>query len=1029
MDVMSWTMLRFPAPLLSSLALAVGLLTASGQAHAQGIPSFGGFGGGGFGGGGFGGGGGGKRGFGGGPIRRDEGRGPSNDGGGFGPKSFGRENFNSGPKGRRDDEGGGRPRSMGDAFGSGKREGGKPERGGKSDFSSRPKIERETNIDPRGGGRLGKQGKDVDSSAGRTPKPSRETAGEDAKRGGKFERATAGDKLKLPATKPERAAIKDGNPKNSRPKTDDVSSGEGPKRPGPSRDAKDQPKSGDIATGGDPKTPRDPKYPPKGEVGTVGDAKDRWPGRPTRDPGNPPKRGEVATGVDGKSPRDPKGDNTPSSSGSGNCFDHICPDNPSPTGGNPPKGGVATGGDDVKPPRDPKTPPKGDDVATGGDPKNPWPPRDPRNPRDDVSTGGGTKNPWPSRDPMTPPKGGGGVVTGGPKPPRDPSGGNTPPSSGSGNCFDHICPDNPTPPGGTPPNPTPTNDGGTPPCRGPKCGGQPDSNPTPTNDDGTPPCRGPRCGGQPDSNPTPTNDDGTPPCRGPRCGGQPDGNPTPTNDDGTPPCRGPRCGGRPEGNPIPTNDDGTPPCRGPRCQDGPGRPPIIVIDPVLPVDGGEPPYIPPSYTPPSAPTPVYEPATPDRPRQPQPPTRQADRASPPSALPPSVLPPFDAPLPPRRAFATADQPPYRPNELLVTVQGQDPEALAGQLAQSFNLTIQESQAFTLLQDRRVYRFGIPDNRAVEGLAAAVATAPGVAQTSPNFYHFLQGAGGGDVGSLQYALPKLRVPDTEGLVSGRGVTVAVIDSGVDTRHPALRGANIVFFDAVDGGVKDPDAHGTAITGIIAGKGDVSGIAPGAKILAIRAFAPEKLGAAPVTTSMALARATDTAVARGARVINMSFAGPRDPLLQSLIEAAYDKDVVFVAAAGNQGPSAPASYPAAYEQVIGITATDENDGLYAMANRGPYVSVAAPGVDILVPVTGEGLDYMSGTSFAAAHISGIAALLMERNPRLGPEDVRSILLNAAHDLGKVGYDEDFGAGLADAYGALIMASPNLQSSVNR
>jgi subtilisin family serine protease len=82
-----------------------------------------------------------------------------------------------------------------------------------------------------------------------------------------------------------------------------------------------------------------------------------------------------------------------------------------------------------------------------------------------------------------------------------------------------------------------------------------------------------------------------------------------------------------------------------------------------------------------------------------------------------------------------------------------------------------------------------------------------------------------------------------------------------------------------------------------------------------------------------------------------------------------------------------------------------------------------------VTGEGLDYMSGTSFAAAHISGIAALLMERNPRLGPEDVRSILLNAAHDLGKVGYDEDFGAGLADAYGALIMASPNLQSSVNR
>src|SRR5690606_7623626 len=135
------------------------------------------------------------------------------------------------------------------------------------------------------------------------------------------------------------------------------------------------------------------------------------------------------------------------------------------------------------------------------------------------------------------------------------------------------------------------------------------------------------------------------------------------------------------------------------------------------------------------------------------------------------------------------------------------------------------------------------------------------------------------GGLQYALPKLRVPDTQDLVSGRGVTVAVIDSGVDTGHPALRKANIQFYDAVNGGVKDPDNHGTAITGIIAGKGEVSGIAPGVKVLAIRAFAPERLGAAPVTTSMALARATDVAVARGARVVNMSFAGPRDELLIS------------------------------------------------------------------------------------------------------------------------------------------------------
>ena len=181
-------------------------------------------------------------------------------------------------------------------------------------------------------------------------------------------------------------------------------------------------------------------------------------------------------------------------------------------------------------------------------------------------------------------------------------------------------------------------------------------------------------------------------------------------------------------------------------------------------------------------------------------------------------------------------------------------------------------------------------------------------------------------------------------------------------------------------------------------------------------------------MALARATDTAFARGARVFNMSFAGPRDPLLLELIDAGHEKGAVFIAAAGNAGPKAPPAYPAAYEKVIGITATDELDALYIMANRGAYVSIAAPGVDILAPVTGKALDYMSGTSFAAAHITGVVALLMERNPQLKPDEIRDILAKAARDLGAAGQDEDFGAGLADAYAALVMASPKLQSSIS-
>jgi subtilisin family serine protease len=889
---MRGTMLRFLTPLLPSLALILGLFSATECAQAQGMPSFGR--------GGYGGGGGGGN-FERGPFRRGDRE--DERFGGFGRKGpWGdKDKDKDERKGPSRESDGGMRSAPGEGPGRAGRGRWKAERGGEQDYGRRagPRIEGDSGFDPRGR-RRGKRDGDGDlaegAGRGRTSNPERETLNESRRREPRLNRETV-DRNGLPGSRGGRAGTD--NPKNSGPKTSDGVAGQDPKRPWPSRgDSKNSPKTDDVATGG----------------GASGG------GKPPRDPKWPPKVGDITTGGNAKPPRDPIGGKPPSSSGGGGCFDHICPDNPPPGGGNPPKGDDVAGGG--------STPPKGDDVAGGG---------------------------------STPPKG---------------------------------------------------DTGGTPPCRGPRCGGQTGGNQPPTEGGDNPPCRGPRCGGWPDGDPrpTPTSDDGTPPCRGPKCGGQP----TP-GDDGNPPCRGSRCGDQPDRNPP---------------RPWPGRPPIIVIDPIGPI---EPPsrddvVVTPPYRAPVTATPVYEPATPDRtpPRQPQPPARQADRAPP--ASPPPALPTFDAPMPPRRDLATAERPQFRANEILVTIQGQNPDTIAGQVAQSFNLTIEESQGFTLLEDRRVFRFGIPDNRPVQGLTAAVAVAPGVAQTSPNFYHYLEGAGGGDTLGLQYALPKLRIPDTHDLASGRGVTVAVIDSGVEVDHPALKRATIAFFDATTSGVKGADQHGTAITGIIAGQDEVDGIAPGAKILAIRAFAPEKLGGPAITTSMALARATDMAVARGAKVVNMSFAGPRDPLIQALIEAAYKKNIVLIAAAGNQGPNAPASFPAAYPQVIGITATDENDGLYAMANRGPYVSIAAPGVDILVPVIGKALDYMSGTSFAAAHISGIAALLIERNPSLGPEDVREILLNAARDLGAVGYDEEFGAGLADAYGALVMASPKLQSSIN-
>src|SRR5207253_5745519 len=162
----------------------------------------------------------------------------------------------------------------------------------------------------------------------------------------------------------------------------------------------------------------------------------------------------------------------------------------------------------------------------------------------------------------------------------------------------------------------------------------------------------------------------------------------------------------------------------------------------------------------------------------------------------------------------------------------------------------------------------------------------------------------------------------------------------------------------------------------------------------------------------------AVAKGARIINMSFAGPRDPSLERALKAASDKGVVLIGAAGNAGPRSPPLFPGADPNVIAVTATDIDDKLFSGANRGRYIALAAPGVDILVPAPEGTYQLTTGTSVATAHISGIVALLLERNPNLSPAEVRRILTQSAKKLGP---NTEFGAGLVDPLKALGLAAP--------
>ena len=116
-----------------------------------------------------------------------------------------------------------------------------------------------------------------------------------------------------------------------------------------------------------------------------------------------------------------------------------------------------------------------------------------------------------------------------------------------------------------------------------------------------------------------------------------------------------------------------------------------------------------------------------------------------------------------------------------------------------------------------------------------------------------------------------------------------------------------------------------------------------------------------------------------------------------------------------------FPAAYPEVIAVTATDADDKLFQQANRGTHIAVAAPGVTILAAAPDESYRMQSGTSFAAAQVSGVVALLLERNRKLDAPAIRQILMSTARDLGTPGHDDQFGSGLVDAFAALEQAAP--------
>ncbi len=257
-----------------------------------------------------------------------------------------------------------------------------------------------------------------------------------------------------------------------------------------------------------------------------------------------------------------------------------------------------------------------------------------------------------------------------------------------------------------------------------------------------------------------------------------------------------------------------------------------------------------------------------------------------------------------------------------------------------------------------------------------------------------------------------------------VLVAVVDTGIDLDHPDLvtKVRTDIDEDLVNGdGVADDDnGHGTHVAGIAAAVTDngVGGAGLGWEVMLL----PMKvLDSDGMGSGDALVTAITAAADKGARVINMSLGGeaPCPPAIQDAVDYAYARGVVLVAAAGNHdGISTPNAelFPANCRHVLGVAAIESDGDIASYSNYGGHVSVAAPGSDIYSTRMGGGYGYMSGTSMATPHVSGLAALVISRYPSYTPDQVASAILDNAKDIGPAGRDDYAGCGLIDAYRSL-------------
>lgn len=275
-------------------------------------------------------------------------------------------------------------------------------------------------------------------------------------------------------------------------------------------------------------------------------------------------------------------------------------------------------------------------------------------------------------------------------------------------------------------------------------------------------------------------------------------------------------------------------------------------------------------------------------------------------------------------------------------------------------------------------------------AQALALDPRVESAQPmQLFHLLvdptpvpDRAGSDPLYAAQPAAKLWHLDELHAQATGKGVRVAVIDSGVAVEHPDLRGQVALQRDFVGGRGSIGEAHGTAVAGVIAARDGngvgIAGIAPQARLLALRACW-QITGASAACSSFTLAQALQAAIDARAQVLNLSLAGPRDRLLARLLDVALTRGIDIVAAVDTNAPDG--GFPASHRGVLAV------EGLGQA--HAPSSALRAPAVGIPAPTPAGGWGLVSGNSFAAAQVSGLVALLRQERPRLGAAQLLTLL----------------------------------------